>query len=208
MNIRKIMPGWMARAVFEAGLIVFAVVLGFVVNEWRETVDAQRRVDAALTRIAEEMSANRDDLLRVVGYHEQVATGLAAAAQAIRDGDGEPNGRLFDTIGPIMPLGIQEPRLSNVVWAQASGQDVLANAEFGLIARIAGVYSGQEDGVEATWRSVANTFFANADSYRVQELEPSLTFMSSAFRELAAQERYLIGEYEAAIPIVIAAGEK
>ncbi len=208
MKFRMIVPGWMARAVFEAALIVFAVVLGFVVNEWRETVAAERRVDAALTRIAGEMAANRDDLRRVVDYHEQVAAGLAEAARALRDGEGETHGRLFDMLGPIMPQGIQEPRLSHVVWTQASGQDVLVNAEFGLIARIAGVYSMQASGVEATWRSIADTFFANADSYRVQELEPNLTFMSSAFRELAAQERYLIGEYEAAIPIVLAAGEK
>lgn len=201
-------PGWMARAVFEALLIVFAVVLGFVVNEWRETVDAERRVDAALVRIAEEMAANRDDLQRVVSYHEQISAGLAEAAQAIRDGEGETHGRLFATLGPIMPQGIQEPRLSHLVWTQASGQDVLANAEFGLIARIAGVYSMQENGVEATWRSIANTFFANADSYRVQELEPNLTFMSSAFGELASQERYLINAYEAAIPVIVAAGEK
>ncbi|WP_417477920.1 hypothetical protein [Maricaulis sp.] len=208
MKIGLAVPGWMARALFEAALIVFAVVLGFVVNEWRETVDAERRADAALSRIVEEMTANRDALERVVGYHEQVSASLAGVAQALHDGEGEADGRLFETVGPIMPLGIQEPRLSHVVWSQASGQDVLANAEFGLIARIAGVYSMQESGVEATWRAVANTFFANADSYRTQELEPHLTFMSVAFGELASQERYLISEYEAAIPIVVAAGEK
>tara|TARA_R110002072_G_scaffold54067_5_gene142088 strand:- start:971 stop:1567 length:597 start_codon:yes stop_codon:yes gene_type:complete len=188
------------RAVFEAALIVFAVVLGFMVNHWREDVDARQRTHAALVRIAEEMTANRTQLDLVVAYHEEVAVSAAAVATAIENGDAAATGRLYDSFFELMPRGIQPPQLSRVVWEQAMAQDALQRAEFGLIAGIAGVYTIQRDGVETTWPVIADRIFFNTGAYREQVLEPQIRLIAAAFTELAAEERYLVSRYDETLP--------
>ena len=187
---------WLGRAAIEAVLIVFAVVLGFIVNEWREDVSDRRAADTALERIIEEMDANAGALRQVVGYHEEVAGRLGEAIARIERGEASEDGVLFDVLPAIINRGIQEPRLTSVAWDYARARGDLDPVEYGLIADIALIYNAQEGGANTTWRSIADTFFGSVDSLEPQPLIPRLRLMQFAFGELAAQERYLIGLYD------------
>ena len=60
--MRDLLPSWLPRAAFEAVLIVFAVVLGFLVNEWRADREADATAQLAVSRIVEEMRDNLEAL--------------------------------------------------------------------------------------------------------------------------------------------------
>ncbi|MEN0653582.1 MULTISPECIES: hypothetical protein [Hyphobacterium] len=198
---------WLGRAAIEAILIVFAVVLGFIVNEWREDVADRRAANSALVRIAEEMEANANALRQVVGYHETVAERVGEAIARIERGEVPEDGVLFDVLPSILTRGIQEPRLTSVAWDYASARGDLDPVEYTLIADIALIYVAQQGGADATWRAIADTFFGSVESLETQPLIPRLRLMQFAFTELAAQERYLIGLYDRQIEDVRAALE-
>ncbi|HAQ33845.1 MAG: hypothetical protein CMF74_14965 [Maricaulis sp.] len=187
---------WLGRAAIEALLIVFAVVLGFLVNEWRENVADRHAANTALERIIEEMDANAGALRQVVGYHEEVAGRLGEAIARIERGEAPEEGVLFDVLPAIIDRGIQEPRLTSVAWDYAQARGDLDPVEYGLIADIALIYNAQAGGADSTWRSIADTFFGTVDSLESRPLIPRLRLMQFAFHELAAQERYLIGLYD------------
>ena len=187
----KIAP-WLARAVLEAALIVFAVVLGFVVNEWRGEVQAQERARESLARIADEMQANVDELEPARDYHRTVAASLRETVAQMDRGELSVQGVLIETMMASIPRGVSPPGLSDIAWEYAASRgelDVVAYEDISLIAQ---VYSVQEVGVETTWRTIAETFFRSADSLRERDIRADLLFMAMAFSELASQEDYLV----------------
>lgn len=196
---------WLGRAAIEAILIVFAVVLGFVVNEWREGVQTRQASDTALERIAEEMEANAAALRLVVGYHEDVADNLGEAIARIERGEASEDGILFDVLPPIMPRGIQEPRLTTVAWDLARERGDLDPVDYRMMSDIALIYSAQSGGADSSWRSIAETFFLSTESLERRPLLPKLRLMQASFSELVAQEQYLIGLYDRQIEDVRAA---
>ena len=83
---------WLGRAVVEGVLIVFAVVLGFVVNEWRETVADRQAAEDAMVRVAAEIEDNIAQLEAVVVYHEGVVALISDRLDEIESGDGPVRG--------------------------------------------------------------------------------------------------------------------
>ncbi len=60
----------------EFGAIVAAVVLGFMVNEWREDSLCARKVETALASLAREMLHNHRSLEDVYAYHATILASL------------------------------------------------------------------------------------------------------------------------------------
>ncbi len=195
-------PAWLGRAVFEAVLIVFAVMLGFLATEWREERRAEANAQAALERIVEEMEANLAELERVVGYHGEVRASLGGLAEQVANGEADAEGNLIARITPVLPRGVQPPLVSDVAWEIASQRGELNRIDFDLVSDIAGVYNIQELGVSSTWRMLVETSFFNEDSFVDRDITSSLYFLSTGFRELEMQEQNLIRQYEAIIPRV------
>ena len=77
----KIDLKFIAKASFEALMIVFAVILAFLVTEWREDNEADNRANLAVERIVLEMEANIAELQR-----DELSCGNGA-------GDGGPRRR-------------------------------------------------------------------------------------------------------------------
>ena len=57
---------WLYKAAFEAALIVFAVMLGFLVTEWREDARQREQARVAIARIAQELDSNIAQLEEVI----------------------------------------------------------------------------------------------------------------------------------------------
>lgn len=195
-------PSWLARAVFEGVLIVFAVMLGFLATEWREQRRLEADAYAALDRIVEELESNLAELERVVDYHGEVKEALLEHHNSIADGSAETRGNLMAIVTPLLPRGVQPPLVSEIAWTIASERGELNVIDFDLVSDIAGIYNIQELGVNSTWRMMIQTTFFNETSFTERELAPSLQFLGLGFRELEMQERALIRQYRALIPRV------
>jgi len=193
---------WLARAAVEAVLIVFAVVLGFIVNEWRADVRADREARVALSRVALEMETNIAVLQTVSEYHQDAVGRIDAVIARIDSGEVPPRGVFLDYIGETLPRGMQEPQLSRIAWDYAEQRGDMDPLAYELVSELARIYTTQEAGVESTWRVIAQQFFGQIETVSVAELRPRLMLMRFAFGELASQEAHLIYLYEAALPDV------
>lgn len=200
-------PAWFGRALFEAVLIVFAVMLGFLATEWREQNRAEANAYAALDRIVEEMEANLAELERVVEYHGAVRESLFGLIAEIEAGDAPANGNLIARITPELPQGVSPPLVSEIAWTIASERGELNQIEFDLVSDIAGIYNVQSLGVNSTWRMLIETSFFNESSFTDRELAAPLQFLALGFRELEMQEEALIRQYRELIPRVREAAE-
>ncbi|WP_300528731.1 hypothetical protein [Maricaulis sp.] len=196
------LPHWLPRAALEATLIVFAVVLGFLVNEWREDRDSAVEAELALSRIVVELEANLATLETAQAYHEQIGENLAGLEQQLASGELPSEGRLLDIAMSSMPQGISPPILSDVAWTYAGQTGALDQLDFELMAEVARLYSVQELGAETTWQMIAETFFFNEESFELRDVTAKVTFMRLAFVELAAQEDSLIHAYRTVLPQV------
>lgn len=189
-------PSWLGRALIEAGLIVFAVVLGFVVNEWRENVADRHAAEEAMGRVVAEIETNIERLEDVVVYHEEVI-GLIDARLAEIGASEEPVlGTIFGEIARIMPQGINAPGVSRFAWDHARQHGRLDIMPYDVIAETARIYDMQDNGVDSTWRQIVGLLFAGPEVMVEKDLQPSLAFTRIGFVELAAQERYLIAQYQ------------
>lgn len=200
--MRLSLPPWLPKALGESLLILFAVVLGFLANDWRESRNERRDARVALERVVEEMEANVEQLRDVVGYHEGIADAAAGLLAEIEAGESPTRGTLIDRVTASMPQGIRPPLLRDVAWRYASDRGDLDTICYPLIAQVAMVYEVQELGAGSTWRRIAEAFFFNEESFVETELSGKLFYMNLAFIELYRQELGLIGEYENILPLV------
>ncbi|MEA1943520.1 MAG: hypothetical protein U9P68_14850 [Pseudomonadota bacterium] len=186
---------WLGRAVIEGALIVFAVVLGFIVNEWREDVSDRHAAEAAMTRVVAEIEANIAQLEAVVDYHEAVVERIDERLAEIEATGEAVLGIPFDEYPELLPRGVNAPGLSDFAWAHAQEHGRLDVLPYDLVAATAQAYRMQASGVESTWRQIVELLFAGPQVMREQDIEASLRFTQIGFTELASQERFLIRNY-------------
>ena len=135
--MRVFLPSWLPRAAAEAVLIVFAVVLGFLVNEWREGQDERERAQLALARIVDELEGNLEALERAAAYHASTAEALGELEQQLADGTLGSRGALLSVVAPAIPQGISPPILSDVAWTYAGQTGALDQLDFAVMADVA-----------------------------------------------------------------------
>lgn len=195
-------PSWFGRAVVEGLLIVFAVVLGFIVNEWREDVADRRAAADAMNRVVAEIEGNIAQLEAVVVYHEEVVQRIDVRLAEIEASETPVLGTMFGQIDQIMPRGINAPGLSRFAWDHAQQHGRLDVLPYEVVAETARIYDMQDNGVESTWRQMVGLLFAGPEVMVEKDLRPSLRFTQIGFVELAGQERYLIQQYEALLEVL------
>ena len=171
---------------------MFAVVLGFLANEWRADVQADGNAREALLRIEQEIEDNIATLETVLPYHESVLGRISDALVQIDAGESPDRGVFLDVIPELLPRGMQEPGLSRIAWDYAEQRGQMDPLAYVLVSEIANVYSTQESGVESTWRVIVERFVGQIESVSEGDLLPRLILMQYAFQELVAQERFLL----------------
>jgi hypothetical protein len=193
------LPSWFSRAVVEAALIVFAVVLGFIVNEWREDVADRHAAAFAMGRVVAEMESNIGRLEAVADYHEAVVERIEVRLAEIEAAPMTGRSVLFDELPLIMPRGINAPGLTSFAWEHAQQHGHLDVLPYETVSETARVYTLQESGVEATWRQIVDLVFSGPQVMREEDITPSLRFTQIGFQELASQERFLVDQYRTVI---------
>ncbi len=117
--------------------VTIAVILGFMVNEWREGIRESRQADTALLSIKEELRRNRDALSNRSPYYEQVATVLDSIVAA-------------DGAAPIVMSsipgwrGFRPPVLSEASYEAASATGALSHMDFAVVSEVATAHLAQD----------------------------------------------------------------
>lgn len=184
----------------EFGAIVAAVVLGFMVNEWREGRARARKVETALASLAREMAHNHHSLENVYAYHTAILAGIEKIPKEERS----------TTSGYQLPgwRGARLPGLRSSTFATLVNTGSIADLPFAQADELSLVYNLQkvvEKLDEVNLARFANEpSFTNCQSlYHVfclyTELAPSLLalYQEHGRRVLAAHGYDLGVEHEA-----------
>jgi len=140
----------------EVVSIIVAVCLGFLVNEWRESMHNSSRADAALSGITAEISLNRDHLAERIPYYQRMLAALDSLAAS--HGTAPFAGRSIEGWH-----GLNPPLLRGAAYEAASATGALSLVDFEVADQIAQAYLGQE--------MVKNTFDWTLQSILAGQLE-------------------------------------
>ncbi|MBO6504776.1 MAG: hypothetical protein JJ850_05245 [Kordiimonadaceae bacterium] len=181
---------WVGRTFFESALIVVGIILGFIVNEWREDLQLEQKADLAMDRILQELELNREAVAGVLPYHEQIAGDLKALLE------NPPQKPLMDTfLQEVAPNGVGDLLLLDTAWKTANGRDSLAPFDFSAVQQLADVYDLAETGPQTSWTMII-TFFADKEMYAPDVDGILLRRMSFAYDTLVMQEKALLQRYD------------
>lgn len=181
---------WVGRTVFESALIIVGIILGFIVNEWREDLQLEHKADLAMDRILQELELNREAVAGVLPYHEQVSNRLRGLLA------NPPAKPLMDTfLQDVATEGVGDLLLLDTAWKTANGRDSLAPFDFSAVQQLADTYDLAETGPQTSWTMII-TFFAEKEMYAPDEDGILLRRMSFAYDTLVMQEKALLQRYE------------
>ena len=181
-----------AKAVFEAAMVLLAVLLAFLVTEWREDNRAESRANMAIERIVLELENNIAQLQAVAPYHRDTAQAMGEQVALMEAGEVPARGRFIEDAVGVMERGIYPPQLTRNAWDYAVNSGVLDPVDYDVVANLAAAYAIQDSGVNSTWRQMASTMFLNEENMAVGELSPRFQLLALMFSELASQEEYLV----------------
>jgi hypothetical protein len=136
---------WSAgRSIAEVVLIAVGVFLGLAAEQWRDRADRSERAAETLRRIRAEMTANRDEVNKVIDYHSKTHQQLKNfLTMPVAKGD-EMRFRLD---------GIQPAQFEQTAWQLSLATQALVDIDPDLsfaLARIYGVqarYQGLTEGI-------------------------------------------------------------
>lgn len=115
--------------------IVIAIVLGFIVTEWRESRQEAKKAKLALHRIAKEVERNRDAVDRILPYYEKMLNQM--------------DGIQTDTLNVVSDLedwqGFNPIALQSSAYQLAMQTGLLSNVDFEMATAISLYYTACDD---------------------------------------------------------------
>lgn len=181
---------WVGRTLFESALIVVGIILGFIVNEWREDIQLGQKADLAMDRILQELELNREAVANVLPYHEQIANDLRALLVD------PPQKPLMDTfLQDVATEGVGDLVLLDTAWQTANSRDSLAPFDFSAVQQLADTYDLAKTGPQTSWTMII-TFFADKEMYAPDQGGILLRRMSFAYDTIVMQEKALLQRYD------------
>ena len=181
---------WVGRTLFESALIVVGIILGFIVNEWREDIQLEQKADLAMDRILQELELNREAVANVLPYHEQIANDLRALLVD------PPQKPLMDTfLQDVATEGVGDLVLLDTAWQTANSRDSLAPFDFSAVQQLADTYDLAKTGPQTSWTMII-TFFADKEMYAPDQGGILLRRMSFAYDTIVMQEKALLQRYD------------
>jgi hypothetical protein len=127
----------LSRLLLESGLIVASILLAFALNRWWEARQDRLLADRALATFAQEIAQNRDNLLRVMPYHQGLHElfGSLSAAGAIRTFEDVRELEGFD--------GFQPAFLTTTAWQTAIATGALVHMDYDIVRELSALYTFQ-----------------------------------------------------------------
>jgi hypothetical protein len=126
-----------SRLLLESALVVASILLAFALNRWWEAQQDQRLADRALVTFAQEIAENRDNLARVMPYHEglhDLFAGLSAAGTV----------RTFEDVRELEGFdGFQPAFLTTTAWHSAIATGAMVHMDFDIVRELSALYTFQ-----------------------------------------------------------------
>jgi hypothetical protein len=183
---------WLGKALFEAVLIVFSVLLALTLDGWREDAAQQARLREAVHSLAEELKLNRELLARdfYLEHHRRLLAHYQSRADA---GSSEGGNEAFKT-------GLHSAPLRSTAWASLADSGVSRLLPFALRADLAGVYRDQAF-VDDLFRSlVAGLSQPRADRETTAYQRDQIRVLAVALTDMVATENRLLRQYDTLEP--------
>ncbi len=178
---------WVGKAVFEAALIVFSVLLALTLDGWREDVAEQRRFAEAVHSLVDEVKLNRDLLAGsfYIEHHRRLLDHYQSRADA----------RASEGADEAFKSGLHPAPLRDTAWASLGDSGVTRLMPFALRADLAGVYRDQTS-VDEIYRSlVAGLIQPRADRETEGYQRDQIRVMALTLTDMVAIENRLLRQY-------------
>lgn len=194
---------WLARALFEAALILFGLLTAFGLNQWQEARQRAARADAMIVAIRAELAANFEMQEQAAAHNTEIVDLL----KKLRDA-----GETFLPANRFRGGLFSRPRLTEAAWTSAQNGGILQELPVETILVLAKVYETQHDYQESTRAlfealygvALNSTEFRSDGFERVPQLAAVLNDFALNGTRLARDYRqvldYLSRSYPAAEP--------
>lgn len=123
----------------EAFFVVLGVVLAFAANNFREQRNNERRAEAALLSIVDELESNHASFIKAIEYHSFLSDTLYKFARSYgNDPERYPSGQLFSKgfINPATPI--------SRAWDAAASTGIIEYIPYDEVLLISKVYENQQ----------------------------------------------------------------
>jgi hypothetical protein len=127
-----------SRLLLESTLIVASILLAFALNRWWEARQDRLLADRALGTFAQEIAQNRDNLLRVMPYHQGLHDLFASLSTA-------GTIRTFEDVRELEGFdGFQPAFLTTTAWHTAIATGALVHMDYDIVRELSALYTFQD----------------------------------------------------------------
>lgn len=180
---------WLRRAVFEASLIVFSVLLALSLDGWRENAAARARFAEAVESMAAEVALNRELLSQpfYIDHHRRLLDHYQNRADSGSSADADEAFR----------SGLHPAPLRDTAWTSLGDSGVAHLMPFALRADLAGLYRDQTSLDEVYRTLLAGLTQPRADRETPEYRRDQIRVLAMSLTDMVAIENRLLRQYDA-----------
>jgi hypothetical protein len=182
-----------SRVVLESALIVFSVLLGFAVTEWRERIAEKHLASTVLTNVVAEVEQNLTGLTSQIEKHQRMIASLKAIDLAAAKGTG------WDVAISAMGGGLNALPMREAAWQAAVSSGALRFIDYDVAAALSDIYTTQID-VYGHNAAVSSSSLFVPDSFRAASRDETIQLFLWSLINLEGNERFLKAVYERNLP--------
>ena len=177
----KWLPKWLPQAVFESTMILFAFLIAFTLEGWKDDRKIERLIAYAIHNFENEIKQNNLRIKNVMVFHKGVQQVL----------QNQNSNGTFDSIAKFRNVmdAMKPIVLSNSAWETAVATGALAQMDFELVSALTLTYNMQTR-FDENYRATVRTLLA-PNSLAEQNLELTLYATTYFVTEVTTQEAEL-----------------
>ncbi len=178
------------QIIIESLLIIFSILFALGVNEIRATKQLNSQKEESLHNLENELKQNFKGLEKVIPYHKKITQRLLKIIDSLSTIKGEINKTGLELMSDVNPSGIMPPSPQKTSWETIRITNSISLLDFELVNDLSKLYKLQEDGVEITWKLIAN-FLLSRENFDPNYTLENLKILNAYITELYSQELYL-----------------
>jgi hypothetical protein len=182
-----------SRLLFESALILFSVLLGFAVTEWRESARERELASRVLANVLAEVQENLATVDSQIQKHQKMVESLKAIDVSASGGSG------WDTAIAAMGGGPDAVPMRQAAWQAAVSSGALRLMDYDVAAALSDIYTIQIDVYAHNVAQSASSVFI-PESFRPESRDETLQLFLWSMINLEGQERFLKTVYERNLP--------
>ena len=168
-----------SRIAVEVVAIVFSVLLALALDAWWQQREQRDLAQTAQAHLRAEIEANRDAVLRVVAYHDSLATALRRSPDQT-------------------PVNLRPAFVRNSSWETAQSTGAATEMDYGVVAVVSDIAESQRQYQELVRTAIELLYLGNVqrpDASRRSGYAPLV-------EDLHAWEQSLLRKYERALQLL------